>query len=282
MKGPEPHRLLERSTPAPRQLSLFPSAHDTPPPILPKDCSWHTLTIEGSPLGYALRRSRRKSIGLVVRDAGLLIQAPTWASQRQIDETIAQKSHWIQEKLRKRAERLELLALQASQWREDGRIPYLGVPIRLHLDGGQALRYQGNPDVPAEGDCLSLPLPRDAGADRIQERAQGWLQQRARLTFGIRLNHYLGLAGETISGWSLSSAQGRWGSCTSQRHIRLNWRLIHFAPTLIDYVVAHEVAHLRHMDHSVAFWREVDRLYPDFKQARDTLARHTPQSQPLF
>ncbi|CAM5179661.1 YgjP-like metallopeptidase domain-containing protein OS=Castellaniella defragrans OX=75697 GN=HNR28_001782 PE=4 SV=1 [Castellaniella defragrans] len=282
MKGPEPHRPPGRGTAPLQQLSLFPNAPDTPPAALPKDCSWHTLTLAGLPLGYALRRSRRKSIGLVVRDTGLLIQAPTWASQQQINETIAQKSHWIQEKLRKRAERLELLALQASQWREGGRIPYLGVPIRLHLDGGQALRYQGDPDAPTPGDRLSLPLPHDAAAERIQERAQGWLQQRARLEFESRLNHYLALAGQAINGWSLSSAQGRWGSCTSQRHIRLNWRLIHFDPPLIDYVVAHEVAHLRHMDHSPEFWREVDRLYPDFKQARDTLARHTPQTQPLF
>jgi predicted metal-dependent hydrolase len=265
-----------------QQLSLFPDASDTPPPSLPDDCSWHTLTLAGESLGYALRRSRRRSIGLVVRDTGLLIQAPTWASQRQIDEIIAQKSRWIHDKLRKRAERLELLALQASQWSEGGRIPYLGVSVLLHLDGRGAIHYHGNPEAPAPGDRLSLPLPRDADAQRIQERAQGWLQERARADFDARLRRYLDLAGVSMRGWRLSSAQGRWGSCTSQGHIRLNWRLIHFAPSLIDYVVAHEVAHLRHMDHGAAFWREVDRLYPDFKSARDVLARHTPQTQPLF
>jgi predicted metal-dependent hydrolase len=266
----------------PQQLALFPDRADTPPANLPEGCSWHTLTVAGESLGYTLRRSRRKSIGLVVRDTGLLIQAPAWASRRQIEEAITQKSAWIREKLRTRSERLELLALQAEQWRSGGRIPYLGVTITLHLDGSQALRYQGDPSAPRQSDGLWLPLPGDAASDRIQERAQGWLQQRARIDFDARLQRCLQRSGQSMAGWSLSSAHGRWGSCTMQRHIRLNWRLIHFAPHLIDYVVAHEVAHLSHMNHGPAFWREVDRLYPDFKQARDVLARHTPETLPLF
>jgi hypothetical protein len=273
---------MRRTEVAPQQLALFPARPDTPPATLPDDCSWHVVTVAGEALGYALRRSRRRSIGLVVRDTGLLIQAPAWASQRQIEEAIAQKTAWIRDKLRARGERLELLALQAEQWRDGGRIPYLGVTVTLHLDGSGPLRYQGDPLAPHTGDSLWLPLPRDAESGRIQERAQGWLQQRARIDFEARLHDCLMRSGRSMAGWSLSSAQGRWGSCTVQRHIRLNWRLIHFAPHLIDYVVAHEVAHLGHMNHGPRFWREVDRLYPGFKQARDMLARHTPATLPLF
>ena len=273
---------MPRTEATPQQLALFPDRADTPPATLPEGSSWHTLIVAGEPLGYVLRRSRRKSIGLVVRDTGLLIQAPVWASRRQIEEAIARKSAWIREKLRTRGERLEQLALQAAQWRDGGRIPYLGVTLTLRLDGSQALRYQGDPSAPREGDSLWLPLPGNATSDRIQERAQGWLQQRARVDFEARLRRYLEQSGQTMAGWSLSSAHGRWGSCTIRRHIRLNWRLIHFTPRLIDYVVAHEVAHLSHMNHGPEFWREVDRLYPDFKQARDVLARHTPETLPLF
>ncbi|HEX7387407.1 MAG TPA: SprT family zinc-dependent metalloprotease [Castellaniella sp.] len=263
------------------QLNLFTNP-TAAPANLPKDCSWHTVTLAGQPLGYALRRSRRKSVGLVVRDSGLLIQAPTWATQQQIDEVIVQKARWIHEKLRKRDQRLEQITQQASQWRDGGHIPYLGKRIHLQLDGSRSARYEGNLLAPTEDDHLYLPLPLDADAERIRERAQAWLQTRARKVFEDRLKHYLELSGEVMNGWSLSSAQGRWGSCTSSRHIRLNWRLIHFSIPLIDYVVAHEVAHLRHMNHSAAFWREVDHLYPNSGRARDILAQHTPQTQPLF
>lgn len=264
------------------QLALFASLTATRPEVLPTGCSWHTLTVGDEPLGYALRRSRRKSIGLVVRDAHLLIQAPVWASQRQIDEAITQKSAWIRDKQRQQVRQLEQLALQATQWRDGGRIPLLGVAITLRLDGSQPLHYDGEPEAPRPQDILWLPLPASADTLRIQECAQAWLQQRARQDFGPRLQRYLAQAGRSITGWGLSSARGRWGSCTSGGRIRLNWRLIHFAPALIDYVVAHEVAHLRHMNHSAAFWHELDRLYPDSRQARNTLAQHTPANLPLF
>ena len=253
-----------------------------PPPDLPPGARWLTLDLGGWILGYVLRRARRKTIGLHVRDTGLAIQAPAWATRTQIEEAIRHKAAWIRDKLAERDQRLEQLALQAGQWRAGGRIPYLGTAIELQLDGARPARYEGDPDAPAEGDRLFLPLPDMADAGRIQERAQAWLQARARIDFERRLQQCLDRAGESIQGWSLSSAQGRWGSCNSQKRIRLNWRLIHFAPALIDYVVAHEVAHLKEMNHAPAFWREVERLCPDFRTARDTLRRQPPDTLPLI
>lgn len=234
------------------------------------------------PPAYILRRSPRKTIGLTIRNAQLLVHAPTWVTRRQIETLIDQKRSWIQKKLAIQQERLALLALQDTQWRAGGRIPYLGSMIRLKLDSTRETYFEGRADQPEAGQRLSLSLPDSADDTRIQDMAQIWLQERATDLFGHRLQHYLDLAGQTIRSWSLSSAQGRWGSCSSQRRIRLNWRLIHLPPTLIDYVIAHEVAHLQEMNHSPAFWRVVARLYPDYKQARDTLAQHHPSSLPLF
>lgn len=281
-------------TAEPLQLSLFdtstpgaaPGLHPTasPPATSPEPPGYtrHEIRLQDQPLAYRLRRSRRKTIGLTIRDARLLIQAPTWATRRQIEEVIQEKSRWIRDKLRINQERMALLALQDTQWRPGGRIPYLGVMIELQLDGGRPAGFEGDALNPGAGDRLVLPLPDHADGDRIQERAQAWLQEQARQDFDVRLQRCLALAGQDIDGWALSAAQGRWGSCTSQRRIRLNWRLIHLPPHLIDYVVAHEVAHLKEMNHGPAFWREVERLYPDFKSARDALARHHPASLPLF
>ena len=71
----------------------------------------------------------------------------------------------------------------------------------------------------------------------------------------------------------LSNARTRWGSCSSRSGIRLHWRLVHLSPALIDYVVAHEVAHLVEMNHSPRFWAVVERLYPDWREARAALRR---------
>lgn len=274
--SPRPAAALRPANPEP--VSFLPS----PPDILPAGSRWREVALEAGTLGFLLKRSRRKSIGLVIRDDGLLVQAPTWSTLTQIDQVVREKADWILRKLEARAERLQLLALQATQWRAGGVIPYLGIGIELALDSARTAGFEGDADSPRTGDILRLPLPEDADPDRIRDSAGIWLQRRARIDFARRLEHFLALAGQSLHSWSLSSATSRWGSCTSGRRIRLNWRLIHFQPHLIDYVVAHEVAHLRVMNHSPAFWHELARLYPDFKPARDTLARHSPDSLPLI
>ncbi|MFQ6685882.1 M48 family metallopeptidase, partial [Bordetella pertussis] len=100
--------------------------------------------------------------------------------------------------------------------------------------------------------------------------------------FGARLAHFLQLTGLRIRRWRLSSAATRWGSCTSDGNIMLNWRLIHFAPAIIDYVIAHELAHLREMNHSQDFWTEVGHILPGFEDAKNVLRRHDPATLPQF
>jgi len=261
---------------------LAPDWLTTRPEHLASGAKWREINLGGHTLGFALRRSRRKTIGLSIQDDGLSVQAPGWSTLSQIEQAIREKSTWIIRKLQERAENLRLMALQEAQWRAGGRIPYLGVRIGLHLDGTQDARYIGDPDQPRTADMLSLPLPGDALAERIRDSACAWLQQRARADFEQRLDRYLAMAGSTITGSRLSSACGRWGSCSSTRRIMLNWRLIHFDPSIIDYVVAHEVTHLRIMNHGPEFWRELERLCPEFKSARDALRRHQPATLPLL
>jgi predicted metal-dependent hydrolase len=78
-------------------------------------------------------------------------------------------------------------------------------------------------------------------------------------------------SGLTYKTWTLSSARGQWGSCTHDGRIRLNWRLVHFALPVIDYVVEHELAHVREMNHSPRFWTAVGQLLPGFEAARDEI-----------
>jgi predicted metal-dependent hydrolase len=114
----------------------------------------------------------------------------------------------------------------------------------------------------------------------MRDMTQAWLQSRAEMWFDVRIKHFLASTGLTIRRWRLSSAATRWGSCTSDGNIMLNWRLIHFTPMVIDYVIAHEIAHLREMNHSQDFWSEVEQLYPDFHLAKNILRHHTPDGIP--
>jgi len=129
---------------------------------------------------------------------------------------------------------------------------------------------------------LALALPAHADAQQIKDRVQGWLQTEAKRLFGERLDTYAQKLDVRFHGYALSSAATRWGSCSSDGRIRLNWRLIHFPLSIIDYVVAHELAHLREMNHSPRFWQTVESIFPEFREARHTLKHHPPELLPAL
>ena len=239
------------------------------------------MLVAGQPIGFTLLRSNRRTIGFLINDEGLRVTAPQWVSLAKIDEAVQSKSRWILAKLQARQSRQQQAALQRDCWEDGGRLAYLGRQIQLRTDAGQ-LRFEGDPDCPQDDDILWLDLPGDAGPERIRHHVLAWLQERARQVIGTRLQRFLVRTGLKIAKWRLSGATTRWGSCTSRGNIMLNWRLIHFAPDIIDYVVAHELAHLREMNHSPAFWAEVGRLFPGYQSARDALRRHDPASLPSF
>ena len=109
---------------------------------------------------------------------------------------------------------------------------------------------------------------------------QAFLKQMARDRLAGASDRYADTLGLTYTRLTLRDTRSRWGSCTSDGSIMLNWRLIHFAPSIIDYVIAHELAHLREMNHSSDFWAEVEQILPDYEQARAILKRHDPATLP--
>jgi predicted metal-dependent hydrolase len=114
-------------------------------------------------------------------------------------------------------------------------------------------------------------LPHGAQADQLRDAVQSWLQRQARRIFAERCAEFAGRLGVRVRRVSLSSASTRWGSASADGSIRLNWRLVHFGLPVIDYVVTHELAHLREMNHSPAFWDVVRQALPDFEAARGAL-----------
>lgn len=297
----DPNRQLElfsdrpAATPAPQPAPAAPPAVASPladepaqvctarPPSLPHNARWREVATPAQTIGFVLQRSRRKSIGLVINDDGLQVTAPNWVTLGQIDAAVAEKAPWIIDKLRALRARQQHLATADTLWQHGGSIPYLGRRIVLELNGARkTASFSGKAFEPRDGDILSLALPPDAERKRIRDSVHAWLQQQAKEWFDRRLRHFLDANKLTIGRWRLSSAATRWGSCNSDGNIMLNWRLIHFEHDVIDYVIAHEIAHLREMNHSKDFWREVGRILPGFERARDVLRQHNPGSLPLI
>lgn len=253
------------------------------PATLPANTQWHTTRLNGQELGYLLKRSTRKTVGLSVNDNGLQITAPFWVSPQQLEQVLQKKSAWILSKLKQLKERQALLAVQQIAWQDGDRIPYLGQLIELHRNAVlPEVIFQGSPFAPQEGNILYLPLRPEADSTQMRDLTQSWLQQQARHFFEQRLDYYLDKAALNMKRLRLAAPAKRWGSCSSDGTIMLNWRLIHFPPAIIDYVVAHEVAHLKEMNHSRAFWDFVEFLMPDYHLARAQLRQHDPGTLPLL
>jgi len=229
-------------------------------------------------VAYALRRARRKSIGFVVGLEGLSVAAPKWVGVGEIESALREKAGWILRKLAEQQERQQRLQSAKVDWRDGTGIPFLGETVIIVLDaragltkGGAVLNADAEalPGVPRL--TLHIGLPHTATPEQIRDVVQSWLQRQARRVFEERCKHFAQQLGVRYTKLSLSSAQTRWGSAGADGAIRLNWRLIHFAMPSIDYVVAHELAHLREMNHSPRFWDVVRSVMPDFEQVRGTL-----------
>lgn len=252
---------------------------------LPKNTRWQHCTLNNQNVRFVLKRSNRKSIGLRISDEGLIITAPTWAAKVHINEALEKKANWITTKLHERSERLAQQAMSHTLWQEGGKLPYLGVPITLQLNPLLTeIVFSGDVSTPTPTDRLCLHLDTTADSQRVQDLCHSWLQQQAKRDLTLRLQLFLSKCsyGERFKKLRLANPAKRWGSCSSNGTIMLNWRLIHFPPAIIDYVVAHEVAHLKEMNHSQRFWQEVERLLPDFYTARQQLKQFDPTSLPLF
>jgi predicted metal-dependent hydrolase len=229
-------------------------------------------------VGYALKRGRRRSIGFIVGPEGLSVNAPRWVGLREIELALQEKGEWILKKLGEQQERARRLLAAKVEWRDGTSIPFLGETVIVVLDprtvvavldsGADAL-----PGVPRL--TLHVGLAHTATPEQIRDAVQSWLQRQARRVFEERCRVFAERLGVRFTRLGLSSAQTRWGCANASGAIRLNWRLIHFALPTIDYVVAHELAHLREMNHSPRFWDVVRSVLPDYERARGALRSDT-------
>ncbi len=232
------------------------------------------VLLHGHRVAYALRRVRRRSIGFVVGTEGLCVSAPRWVALAEIEAALHGKSGWILRKLAEQRERGRRLQAARVDWREGASLPFLGESVILLLDPrapGAVLNAAGQALPGVARLVLHLGLPQTAEPAQIRDFVQSWLQRQARRIFEERVAHYAPQLRVRCTKLTLSSAQTRWGSASADGSIRLNWRLVHFALPTIDYVVAHELAHLREMNHSARFWDVVRSVVPDYERSRDAL-----------
>lgn len=217
------------------------------------------LQLPGQTLVWRLKRSARRSIGLKIGRDGLTVTLPNRLPIIEAERAIHQKLDWILQKLDEQTVDMPGFSDGSHLFWLGDVVTLRANSVRNRLDGG--ILHLAAPD---EHERLVLALTRFC-----QRSARSYFTERVAI-WGERM----GLRPNKLA---LSSARGRWGSCSAAGGLRLNWRLMQAPPPVIDYVVIHELAHLAELNHSPRFWAIVDTYCPSWRQQRDWLKRHSNQ-----
>lgn len=227
----------------------------------------HSITLSDRIVPYTIKRSPRRRLSLTIDHRGLRVLGPMNLSLRQSESLILTHESWVIQKLDEwRPERLN------NGWSINGAtpLPVFGEPHTVRTE----MHAARSPFIERTDGSLVLHTKEPLNTVRNHKSLVQWLRGEAHRYFELRINELAPRMDVRVSALSLSQARTRWGSCTSQGHIRLNWRLVHLPQSLVDYVIVHELAHLKEMNHSPRFWAVVETMYPDHKSARKALRSH--------
>jgi len=222
----------------------------------------------GETISYLLEHRQRRTVGLKITADGLVVHAPKRIFAFQLNQILQEKSGWIINKLQARAAN----QIDEINWTNGENLLYLGQDIQLSI-----VQNVSNKALTFDANTLTLATPTPDNQTLIQRKVIQWYQKQAGLDFSRRLAILATKLGVATPPLTLSNAKSRWGSCNSRGEVRLNWRLLQAPPHIINYVICHELAHLKQMNHSAKFWAVVESLFPNYKMAEKELKTLSPQ-----
>lgn len=220
---------------------------------------------------YQVRRSRRRrtlAVSIDV-DQGVVVYSPYRLAQTEIDAFLKQKQQWISDKLAQVQAQRE--HRPRVRWEAGAQLPYRGGTLALDIVPG-ATRER----MVLLGDTLRMEwrgngTPPPAEAARLAAR---WYREQARQEIHDRVLHFQAQLAVRPRRVTVKNQKRRWGTCTSRGALYFNWRLILAPPAVLDYVVVHELCHLRELNHSPRFWQLVHTVLPDAAARKTWLRQH--------
>lgn len=219
--------------------------------------------LAGEQVGYTLKRRKgRRSIGLRIDDQGLTVSVPLRYSEQWLNDVLHDKADWVKSKLRDWKTR----AIPEARYTTGEAIPYLGETLRLKVECGlfptQAHRINK---------LLWVWVDKSAASEGVRHSVLQWYRTEAEQIFSERIAYFSNIMDVKPTGLKIAPTKSQWGSCTVRGIVSLNLQLIKLSQRLIDYVVVHELAHLREMNHSAKFWNVVSATCPDYARLRREL-----------
>ena len=232
--------------------------------------SVRSLVLHGRAVNYQYEAARRSGVGIIVcPERGLVVRAPRRLSRAHLELVLLERAAWILKHLDKLAARG--LPPPPRNYDDGELLPYGGGQLSLRLLPAAGASEQ----VRCRDEQLIVQLPWELTGTERRERVQylvkSWYVAQARRTLPFLTGDFAGQLDLAAPLVKINQARSQWGSCNSKGIIHFNWRLMLLPHNLRDYVVAHEVCHLRYLDHSPAFWQLLDTLLPQARELRRQL-----------
>ncbi|HWY79430.1 MAG TPA: SprT family zinc-dependent metalloprotease [Candidatus Sulfotelmatobacter sp.] len=205
-----------------------------------------------------VRSIKRKSVGIqVLSDASIKVTIPYFYPKWHVTKILQEKFEWI-------TTAQQRMLLRQVKPQQQGYYLYLGKTYKLELHPGQK-------ELVKVTDKIYIASTNDKF---IKTYLTSWYKQQARKIIVERVNNYARIAGLSFRSVAITTAETRWGSCSSNRTLNFNWKLVMAPIEVIDYVITHELAHLTELNHSRAFWETIRKMYPLYREYRTWLKRN--------
>jgi predicted metal-dependent hydrolase len=255
--------------PGARERRITPvTRHQEIPPPLTAPGAERTITLQGAAVPYKVRVSpRARVLRLVIHpDRGLEVVTPHGTSHARIEQVLGQKAGWVLRTL----ERVSREAVALPPLCSGRTLPYAGRTLSLVIRASASL---GRAHVSLSGDVLTVTTG-DLSARAVRPVLEAWYRRQARDVIAQRLAVGNAAYGFTYGRVTIKEQKSRWGSCSRQGNLNFNWRLLLAPLPVLDYVVVHELCHLKELNHSPRFWQLVARASPEYQRHRAWLRQH--------
>jgi predicted metal-dependent hydrolase len=218
------------------------------------------------------RSARRRTISIEVKSAQVIVRAPTATSAAWLHKVVREKTRWIQQKLAQ--QQMLLDAIPTREYCPGAVFPYMGRELTL-VTGSATLARADLRESQLQ--VLLSRRSRLEPQEQTRRLVAGWYQQQALALLTDKTDQLCARMGLVHSGVSIRATRSKWGHCTSRGAIQYNWQIILAPEPVVDYLVAHEVCHLRHHNHSRAFWQLVASVCLDYEKKRSWLKNNGQQ-----
>lgn len=224
------------------------------------------IQYNGIGIPYTILRSKRKTVGIAVSlDKGVRVSAPHYVTGAQLQTLVASRADWIGKKLDQLQQ--ERMKMPRHGYDAGEVFLYMGQPYPLKL---QSLTGTAKSKASFDGSCISVDLPEALPEEKQQEWVRGallrWYKLQAQDLVEKRIGLYSGKMGVSPSKVVIKEQKTLWGSCSGKNSIHINWKLVMAPLPVLDYVLVHELAHIKQKNHSKSFWTVVESILPGYRE----------------